>query len=502
MKKTLSPDKKVFLLFVIFFNVSIKNNVLSSPTDISVKSAEKMSTSYTDEAGFSLNGREIRLDGKPFYPKGYVFESVINKREDLIKYATQSEYEEYCVRSMQAQDFYFGEGEFVKNSGTDLAREWGANILRFNLNQAALDPQNEFYSATYVEMVQKVVKTALDKDFPVILSLFGSANKNIPEPMRNENPAVPMNTKTSLRAAVKLAELFGKNPRVMLELVNEPYPVGTLSVSWTLYIDGGIRTVGTFKGWEFVGVNTIIKAMRDKGAENLIIVQGVGASFKSYPGGITDPLNKLVFSVHPFFGDGTDPDAIDWDGNFGFMADKYPFIITAWGAPLSQGWCPTFGLEKPIEFLDYIKKKNIGIMAYAMDVPFTTVRDFRENPVVPTTLGTKCTTWAGRGAGEVMRDYFLSYNYTSVNELSTESLDGKTVSVFPNPVTNGKFSIEKIIDAPVKIQLYNILGDVVYAMQVTQAVTHISNLQLSPGIYLMKTESANNTAKALKIVFE
>jgi hypothetical protein len=367
------------------------------------------------------------------------------------------------------------------------------------LNQAALDPQNEFYSPAYVEMIQRVVKTARDKNFAVILTLFGSANKNIPEPMRNENIHIPMNTKTSLRAAVKLAELYGNDPYIMLELVNEPYGVGTIEVSWTIYIYGGVRNSGTFKGWEFVGVNTIIQAMREKGANNLIIIQGVGATFKNYPGGIVDSQNKLVYSVHPFFGDGTDPSAIDWDGNFGFMADQHPFLITAWGATLSSGWCPAFGIGKPLEFLEYLRRKNIGLMAYALDVPFSTVRDFRDNPIVPTTLGTQCTTWAGRGAGEAMRDYFLSYNYTSIDGLPSESNDGSGISVYPNPVTDNTFTIKKHFNAPAKLLLYNMMGEVVFTKQTINETTVVSDLQLASGIYLLKLESNENTKNSLKV---
>lgn len=474
---------KLFILFLVFSCTYVKSN----------------SMSIADGEGFSLRGKDILLDGKPFYPRGYVFESFINKRDDLIKYASIPEYEEYCVRSKDAQDFYFGDGNFAHNPGVDLARVWGANTLRFNLNQSALDPENEFYSQAYVEMIQRAVKIARDKNYSIILTLFGSANKNIPEPMRNENPHVPMNTKTSLRAAVKLAELYGNDPYIMLELINEPYHVGATQLSWSIYIHGGIRESGTFKGWEFVGVNTIIKTMRDKGAKNLIIIQGVGATFKDYPGGIVDPLNKIVYSVHPFFGDGSDPSTIDWDGNFGFFADQYPFLITAWGAPLSRGWCPEFGIGKPLEFLDYLRRKKIGLMAYAMDVPFSTVRDFRDNPIVPTTLGTQCTTWAGRGAGEVMRDYFLSYNLTSVDELSSKNKNGSGVSVYPNPVTDNNITIRKKIETPAKLLLYNLLGELIFTKIVNNETTIISNLQLTSGIYLLKVESDETKSEFIKL---
>lgn len=482
--------------------VSIKIILLSAFVLTCFSFVKSNSVSVSDEEGFSLRGKDILLDGKPFYPKGYIFESVINKREDLIKYATDSQYEEYCVRSMAAQDFYFGEGDFAGRSGTDLARAWGANMLRFNLNQAALDPQNEFYSPSYVEMILRVVQEAKAKGFPVILTLFGSANKNIPEPMRNENPHIPMNTKVSLRAALKLTELFGDDPYVMLELVNEPYPVGQTALSWTIYMEGGIRDSGTYKGWEFVGVNTIIQYMRDRGAKNLIIVQGLGMSFKTYPGGIVDPLNKLVFSVHPFFGDGTDPDAIDWDGNFGFMADQYPFLITAWGAPLAQGWCPVFGLGKPQEFLDYINRKNIGMMAYAMDVPFTTIRDFRDDPVIATPLGNQCSTWAGRGTGEITKNYFQSHDdYTSVHPIS-ERTSKSSLLTFPNPVTNCSFSIERNLSDPAEILLYNPQGTVVYACKTDSKTTLINGLQLSSGVYFLQVKGIDKLERTIKIIFK
>ncbi|MBC9797184.1 cellulase family glycosylhydrolase [Sinomicrobium weinanense] len=367
------------------------------------------SDTYQYNIGLSLNGKEILLDGAPFYPRGYVFESLLYKKENLIEYAQYPEYEEFCTRQLAAQDYYFGKGDFTDNSGLDLARAWGANTIRLNLNQGALDPQNQYYSENYVQLVRRAVSAARNKDFVVILTIFVAANKNIPQPMQDENPNIPINNPISLGACVKLAELFGDDPYIMLETLNEPWSPTRRDFGWEFYRDGGTPSAGCCPGVEFVGVNTIIQAMRDKGAKNLIIVQGLKTSFKGFPGGFVDPLDKIVYSVHPFFGDGSDPERIDWDGNFGFMAEQYPFLITAWGAPLAHGWCDEFGLNKPIEFLNYIDSKNIGMMAYALDVPFTTIRDFRTDPIEPTVLGNQCSTWAGRGTGEIIRDYFLSF---------------------------------------------------------------------------------------------
>jgi len=401
-------SKSLCLIFVLFAAVTAlagcKKNKISADNSSSV-----VAGSDVEVTGLSLDGKAFLLDGEPFYPRGYIFESLLYTRDNLIKYSKDPAYEEFCTRQLEAQDFYFGEGKFGNSSGLDLARNWGANTIRLNVNQAALDPQNQYYSEDYVQMIQRAVQAAREKDFVVILTIFVAANRNIPQPMLDENPNSPLNNQVSFGACVKLGELFGHDSYIMLETLNEPWSPTRTDIGWQIYRDGGIPTSGTYRGVKFVGVNTIIKALRKGGAKNLIIVQGLLMTFKGFPGGFEDPLDKIVYSVHPFFGDGSDLKAIDWDGNFGFMTDHYPFLITAWQAKVSGGWCEAFGIHTAIAFLDYIRSKNIGMMAYALDIPFTTVRDFRTDPIVPTVLGEECSSWAGRGTGEITKNYFLSY---------------------------------------------------------------------------------------------
>ena len=405
---TMKNSKSLCVTFALFAAVTAlagcKKNKISADNYPSI--AVDFDVEVT---GLSLNGKAFLLDGEPFYPRGYIFESLLYTRDNLIKYSKDPAYEEFCTRQLEAQDFYFGEGKFSSNSGLDLACDWGANTIRLNVNQAALDPQNQYYSEDYVQLIQKAVQAARKKDFVVILTIFVAANRNIPQPMQDENPNSPLNNRISLGACVKLAELFGDDSYIMLETLNEPWSPTRTDIGWQIYRDGGVPASGSFKGVKFIGVNTIIKAMRNRGAKNLVIVQGLLMTFKGFPGGFEDPLGKIVYAIHPFFGDGSDLKTIDWDGNFGFMADNYPFLITAWQAKASGGWCGAFGINTPIAFLDYIRSKNIGMMAYALDIPFTTIRDFRTDPIVPTVLGDECSTWAGRGTGEITRDYFLSY---------------------------------------------------------------------------------------------
>ena len=80
------------------------------------------------------------------------------------------------------------------------------------------------------------------------------------------------------RAAVNLANMFQDDRGVMLELFVELWPPAGTTVSarqpdhnaWNIYINGG----GDDKGDTFVGVNSIIRQMRETNATNLIVVEG------------------------------------------------------------------------------------------------------------------------------------------------------------------------------------------------------------------------------------
>lgn len=70
----------------------------------------------------------------------------------------------------------------------------------------------------------------------------------------------------------------------------------------------------------------------------MITLQGLGASFEGFPGGIVDPKKQILYSVHPFLSTGS-PSETNWFNRFGLFSRYHPFVLTAWGAHTRDPWC-------------------------------------------------------------------------------------------------------------------------------------------------------------------
>jgi hypothetical protein len=363
----------------------------------------------------TISGNRIIKDGTVFVPNGYIFEAFVSPREQLMPYtnSTDPKVKEYCNRVILAQEYYAGTGQFGpggryanNKSALRLAKEWGANTMRLNLNQCALDPQNSAYSTQYLSEVTNAIARARAVNLLVIATMFTAANTNIPAPVRALNPQRPLATPTTLRALLNLEQYFGSDQGVMLEWLNENWPPCGIREAWTLWRDGGfVSYSNAWYGVEFTGVNEMLKEMRAAGSQNPIIIQGLG-TFDGFPGGVSDPSNKLIYAIHPF--PTADPDSIDWDTLFGNFVTNKAFVATAWGATSSTngGWCQAHGLDTAANFLDYIDVRDIGLMGYAIDVPWTMITHFTNSVVGVRGFGSDCTEWGSAGA--LMTNYVMS----------------------------------------------------------------------------------------------
>jgi hypothetical protein len=97
----------------------------------------------------------------------------------------------------------------------------------------------------------------------------------------------------------------------------------------------------------FVGVNDLLDRMRNRGAKNVAIVQGLSADWSDFPGGIRD--GNVVYSGHPFLPNQPEQlngRGIDWFSKFGEIAKTKPFWITAWNASAHDKWCKEFGIGR------------------------------------------------------------------------------------------------------------------------------------------------------------
>jgi hypothetical protein len=232
-----------------------------------------------------------------------------------------------------------------------------------------------------------------------------------------ENPmGVQLPTAVTQMTAIKLATLFKDDRGIMIELLSEPF--GNDKYGWKEYIHGGSG---------YVGINQILKSVRNTGSKNMIIVEAAGQKFDayknsdgSYPHGqFFDPLKKsLIFGAHPYFhfkNVGITP--ASWDVSFGNFSRTHPVLITEWKQnttkvgveptwclPVSQGGLGA-PINTPLKFLHYVKEHQInGVVAWAFDVPQTFIGAYGAGPI-STMNGAVCGSVKG-GIGEWLQDYF------------------------------------------------------------------------------------------------
>ena len=368
----------------------------------------------------TVAGNDVLIDNQPFLVNGVIFD--ISAPVSMLKsyFNNTSSTNAYVNGRIQAYDYFFGLNDPSQgvnySTGNDaisiMSASWGPaspqktplgiNTLRFNLDQAALISSSPTYSG-YVSEVKQAVARAEAAGYVVDLALFDERNGNAPyTPFWTENPETPLDNATTEGAALTLTSLFGTDQNVIIELLNEPFPAGQPAQSWTWWANGGTQTYPQSQWYNdvFVGVNNEIAAMRAAGSVNAIIVQGLSESFSGFQNNIVDPLNRVIYSVHPFF-NSTAPTVPNWNAAFGNLAATLPVVITAWNSPPSQPWCTGATYDAPYTFLNYLNALGVGVVGYGFDVPATIVRTLNGNP----------TTWPAScgqpgGPGQIMQSYY------------------------------------------------------------------------------------------------
>lgn len=97
---------------------------------------------------------------------------------------------------------------------------------------------------------------------------------------------------------------------------------------------------------------------------------------------------------------------------------------------------------------------------------------------------------------------FLSvtnYGYSQLSETivtNTETI--QDLSIYPNPVSNGKIYITTKLNLSKDIEIFDVLGKKIYNTSVFGKELNIS--KLTPGIYILKIKENNRTATRKLVV--
>jgi len=169
----------------------------------------------------------------------------------------------------------------------------------------------------------------------------------------------------------EVAEIYQEDSRVLFELYNEPY-IG----SWEVWLNGG----QSGEGFVGVGMQDLYDAVRDAGAENIVIIGGLtwASDLSEVPSYRVQGYN-IVYAAHPYdHGGGTQ--LAYWETAWGFLAATDPVLLTEFGNYNCNG-------QYYADVIDYAASKGIGWTAWAWypggcEFP-ALIEDWRGTPSVP-----------------------------------------------------------------------------------------------------------------------
>jgi hypothetical protein len=241
----------------------------------------------------------------------------------------------------------------VEITAADFQRmgDWKANVVRVALNQDFWLSASPYFDGGYAARVDNVITWAEEAGMDVILDLhwsdageLGSCNpaNGCQQVMADEN---------SITFWKEVAARYKNDGRVMFELYNEPH-----DVNWSIWQSGGDAGLG----WRIVGMQQLHDAVRSTGAENLVIVAGLGWGYDLR--GV--PKHRIVghniaYATHPY---GGPPERAPgaWDASWGFLTVTDPVIVTEFGN--IDGSCTG---DYSAKVIDYADKHNAGWTSWA-----------------------------------------------------------------------------------------------------------------------------------------
>ncbi|NUP08092.1 MAG: cellulase family glycosylhydrolase [Polyangiaceae bacterium] len=390
------------------------------------------------KSGITVSGRKVLRNNHRFISRGVIFEGFQFPKDAMEACEPppgESQDKDFCDRHLLAMDYLLN-GDALERA----KQNWKANTIRFNVNQALLDPSSALHDkkdgngkkwgAKYLDLLDHAVQTARAKKLVVIIALFSGRldradNVYVDGKSLNElNGDTKMATARTKRAMETLVKRFKDDKEVLLEVFNEPYG------NDPIYVNGGTKD-----GETYVGMKQIVNAARAEGLKTPIIVQGNGAYITDY---LIDNIgdDNIIYSSHWFLKDG-DPDGGHalFNQAFGNAAERVPVIITAWdatpkivegknGKPDQNTWCKKDprGIKLPKIFLKYVRNRNLGLTGFAFDVPGSVTKDFRTLQDQPTILGATCAD--GGHAGKLVKSLFENYASRGDDNATEKAVEG------------------------------------------------------------------------------
>jgi endoglucanase len=198
---------------------------------------------------------------------------------------------------------------------------WKANVVRIALNQDFWLPGSTYSDPTYPARVDTAIAWAESAGLDVILDLHWSDTGVLGSCDPSGNCQQRMADANSKTFWSDVAGRYKNDGRVLFELYNEPH-----DVTWGVWKNGG----SSGQGWAVAGMQQLYKAVRDTGANNLVVIGGLNYAFdlSGVPANRIDGYN-IVYATHPYNTSGRSPST--WDLAWGNLTATDPVIVTEFG---------------------------------------------------------------------------------------------------------------------------------------------------------------------------
>src|SRR4051794_11617959 len=160
--------------------------------------------------GVRVAGGHLERDGVPWVPRGATFLAVL--APDGVSHPLTNK-----------AASWWGPDELAA------ARSWGMDVIRFQVSERGLDPQDTWHTAAYVDRVVSAVNLARSSGFDVVLSVQDQA--------LGGGDRSPQPSTATARAWDVLAAYFGGDTGVLFELFNEPQNAAD-AAGWQVWRNG------------------------------------------------------------------------------------------------------------------------------------------------------------------------------------------------------------------------------------------------------------------------
>ena len=285
----------------------------------------------------------------------------------------------------------------VHLSPQDIAniKKWKTNVVRISLNQTFwTDSEPATKLGSYKQIIDAIIAESIKNNMAVILDLHWT------DEGAAINGQTPMADAKSLVFWKEVATTYKNFGTVMFELYNEPF-----QISHNVWLNGGVYTGpdSRFIGKTYTGYTQLLKAVRDTGAKNICIVNGLDWGYDlSFVGSNNGKYlikdNNIVYGSHPYSYKGLNNTHKGvnmplFAENFSGILNNHPIIFTEWGGDSDNLWLDH---EMYSAYLQYMNTNNINYCGWAWYVD-------------PSKPGFPCliSDWAGtplNGGVEVSRD--------------------------------------------------------------------------------------------------